>query len=171
MGKDVISFRLGLENLPHHAAADIGQPEITALMTIREPFVIEAKQPEQRGVQIGNTHAVLDPLEAKFIGFSIGNAAADSAPGKPRREGVGIMITPAAAALDDGQATELAVADHQRGIEQAALLQIGEQSGNRLIGLHCEPAMIRDDVLMPVPTLFVLGPAAVDLHAPHAAFH
>src|SRR5207244_4346915 len=39
-------------DLPHHAPVHVGQAEIAAGVTVREALVVEAEQPQDRGVQI-----------------------------------------------------------------------------------------------------------------------
>ena len=66
-------------------------------------------------------------------------------------------------ALPVDRAAELAAPDHERAVEQAALLQIGQKRAGRLIGVLA----LRADV---VGQVAMLVPAAVqDLHDAHAA--
>ena len=72
------------------------------------------------------------------------------------------------ARLRNRQPAELAGTDHQRRIQQAALLQVGQQGGDRLVGFAGELPMVAGDVDVAVPAQFVLHAAAINLHEPHA---
>ena len=54
-------------------------------------------------------------------------------------------------------------------VEQAALLEVGEQAGDRRVGLAGELAVVVLDVGVAVPAPLVLHAAGVDLHEAHAA--
>ena len=71
--------------------------------------------------------------------------------------------------LGDRQPAELAAPDHQRLVEQPALVQIGEQAGDGLVGLAGELLVISLDVDVSIPGELVLHAARVDLHEPDAA--
>ena len=71
-----------------------------------------------------------------------------------------------AAQLDRRRAAEFAAPDHQRVVEHAPLLQIGQQGGDRLVDLAGELAVIRFDVVVVVPRL---AGAVPELHEAHAA--
>ena len=64
-----------------------------------------------------------------------------------------------------GGAAELAAPDDERAIEQAALFEIGDESGDGLVDAADEIAMSALDVVMAVPR------AVVELHEAHAFFH
>ena len=68
--------------------------------------------------------------------------------------------------LGDGRPAELAAPDHQRVVEQAALLQVGQERGDRPVPLAGELAVVRFEVVVVVPGL---AGAAPDLDEPHAA--
>src|SRR6202035_1698055 len=68
--------------------------------------------------------------------------------------------------LGDGGASELAPPEHQHLVEQTALFQVGEKSGDRLVPLGGELAMVVREVLVVVPGL---AGAAPDLDKAHSA--
>src|SRR5437016_1815946 len=61
-------------NSLRHFAADIGQSEITALVTVSQALVVYAAQIEHRGVKIVNVHLliVLDIAVAQFVRLAPG---------------------------------------------------------------------------------------------------
>ena len=74
-------------------------------------------------------------------------------------------------ALRAGRAAELGGEDHERLVEQAALLQVLEQAGDRLVDL---PAQFGCGLALRPPwaSQAPAPPAAVlDLDEPHAALH
>ena len=68
--------------------------------------------------------------------------------------------------LDGRRAAELAAAEDERLLEQAALFQIGQEGRDRLVALLAERAMGAGDVVVAVPGLHV---AVEKLHEPDAA--
>ena len=57
------------QQLRHHLAMHVGQPEIAALETVGQLGVIEAEQVQQRGVQVVDVNAILDDVEAELVGL------------------------------------------------------------------------------------------------------
>ena len=52
-------YRLG-EDFPHHFARHIGEPEIAAVEAVRQPFVIDPQEMQDRGVEIIDRNAIDD---------------------------------------------------------------------------------------------------------------
>ena len=74
---------------------------------------IEAEQLEQRGMHVGHIMAVLDGVEADFVGAAVNDAALDAAAGQPTGEAVDVVIA-AVAALRAGGAAEFGGEDDER---------------------------------------------------------
>ena len=66
-------------------------------------------------------------------------------------------------------AAELAPPDDQRALQQAALLQVFDQSGNRLVRRARMIAVVLDQIAVGIPVGVVVVAAGVNLHEPHAA--
>ena len=118
----------------------VGEPEVAAGVAVGEALVVEAEQVQDRGVQVVHARGVLDGFEAELVGGAIDGAAADSAAGHPHGEAVRVVIAAelglaVAAELDGRRAAEFAAPDHERVVEHSALLQVGQQRGDRLIDL------------------------------------
>ena len=94
---------------------------------------IQAHQTENRGVDIGDIMAILDGMEADFIGLAVSHTALDAAAGQPGAEALRMMI--AAVALRAGRTAKFRAPDHNRLIEQTTAFQILEQTGDRLVDL------------------------------------
>jgi hypothetical protein len=86
---------------------------------------IEPKQVQHRRVNVGHIVPVRDRVETQLIGRSLNNPSLDAAAGHPDREAVVMMIA-AVGALGTGRPAELGRPDHDRVVEQAALLQVGQ---------------------------------------------
>ncbi len=68
-----------------------------------------------------------------------------------------------------GQPAELAAPDHQRLVEQSALVEVRQQAGDRLVGLAGELLVISLDVDVAIPGELVFHAAGVDLDETHAS--
>ena len=100
-------------------------------------------------MDIGDVVAILDGVETEFIRGAVHDAAFYSAAGEPRAKSLRMMI--ASGALGAGRASELRAEYHERIVEQAALLEILEQAGDRLIHLPGKLRVIRFDLRVGVP--------------------
>ena len=105
---------------------------------------------EQCGVDIGDVVSVLDRVEPQFVGRSVDHSTLDPASGHPDREPVVVVIS-AVLALGTGRASELAGPDHDGFVEQSSLLQVTQQTGDRLVGLAAHAGVVADEVGMSVP--------------------
>ena len=100
------------------------------------------------------------------IGRAVDRAALHAAAGEPDAERLVVVIAArivVAVAVAGRGAAEFAAPDDQRAVEQAALLQVGEQRGGGRVdfGGACRQAVF--DVLVMIPA------AGPDLHEAHAA--
>ena len=86
------------------------------------PQVVDAQQMKHRGVQVVDVDHVLDGVVAELVGLAVGDAGLDAAAGQPDGKALDVMV--AAVALVHRRAAELAAPDHQRVVQQAALLQV-----------------------------------------------
>ena len=113
---------------------DVGEPLVAAVAGEGEALVVEAEQVQNRGMQVGDMAAVGDGVVAEVVGGAVGLAALDAAAGEPDAEAIGVVVA-AVLALGARGPAELATPDDERLVEQPALLQIGEQAGDRQVGL------------------------------------
>ena len=121
----------------------VGQAEVAAGVAVGELFVVEAQQVQDRGVQVVDVDLVFDGGEAEFVGGAVDVAALDAAAGQPHGEAVVVVVAAVEARqLGDRRAAELAAPDHQRAVEQAALLEVGEEGGDGLVPLAGQLAMV-----------------------------
>ena len=119
---------------------DVGQAEVAAGVAVGELLVVEAEQVQDRRVQVVDVDLVLDRLEAELVGRAVRRGR----PSRRRRPATRVkpVVVVVAAVdlagvragvrqLDRRRAAELAAPDDQRVVEQPALLQVGEQRGDR----------------------------------------
>ena len=151
-----IHFLLG-EDGRHDMSVDVGEAIVTALEFEGELLVIDAEKVEHGGLQVMNVDAILGDVKADLIALAVGYARLNAATSHPEREGVGVMVaTPAwsivEVALDEGSAPEFSAPDHEGVIEQAALLEIGDEAGGRLVGVVALVVEFRGEGVVLIPT-------------------
>src|SRR5262249_21147764 len=93
--------------------------------------------------------------EAELVGGADDLAAFDTAAGHPYSEAIRVVVTAlgaVSAAVGDGAAAEFAAPDDEGGIEESPRLQIGQQAGDRLIGLGGAQlvVLVAGDVAVPI---------------------
>ncbi len=122
---------------------------------------------QDRGVEIVRVDLVLDGGGAELVGLAVDRAALDAAARHDDGERAGVVVPTrifGAVAVAGGFAAEFATPDDERGIEEAALLEIVNEGGERLVdfaGLGGEASL----------ELLVMIPAVVpDLDHADAAF-
>ena len=147
---------------------DVGQSEVAALIRVRQSFVVDAQQVQNRGLQIVNVDSIFGDVDAVVVGPPPGHAALNASTSHPHGKTAWVMIAAVVcfrqAALRVDRPTELAAPDNQRVIEHASLLEIPNQAGRRLVGVSA----LRSDLLRQVA---VLIPASMEeLYEPHASF-
>src|SRR5262249_27051733 len=147
------------EDFRHDITVDVGQAEVAAGVPERQPLVVQTHEMKNGRVQVVDVDAVLDGTEAELVRRPVGHAALDAAAGHPHREAP-VVVVAAVAALAGRGAAELAAPDDERVVEQAALLQVGEQCGHGPVDVAAEVARRLVVVAVRVPGLAV---AVVDL--------
>src|SRR5260221_5544764 len=94
---------------------------------------------QQSRVPVWDTHLVFDRGQPKLIGRPKGRTALNPSSGHPSRESVfvviasGILNALVVGQLGDRQPPELAPPNHERALEEAALLPVLKQRGHCLV--------------------------------------
>ena len=89
------------------------QATLNAVMVERQQFVIDPEQVERSGMEIIGVSRINCRLPAQFIRFAIADASLYTTTGKPRGEGIRIMIPPLAIlTLGGWLASKFCSADH-----------------------------------------------------------
>lgn len=158
----------------HTSMINIGQTFIAAVVIEGQSFVIKPQLVQNRCVQIGCLSAVGDGSIAEIIGGPVSLTAANSTTGKPDAEAVRMMITSlnagdlvAIALFSARRATKLTAPQDKCGIKQATLFKVGQQAGNREIGLSATAASSGHVVRVSVPWL----PGHEDLNKTNTSLH
>ncbi len=129
---------------------DVGQAIVAAGIAVRQPLVIEAEEVQQRGVQVVDVDLVGDGSTAVVVGGAEAQAALDAAAGQPHRV-TGAVVAAAVGAVLARSTAEFAAPQHQRVIQQAAQLQVGQEAGNRLVDGEAMAGHFPGDAIMVVP--------------------
>src|SRR5258706_6202173 len=130
----------------------VGQAIVAALEAERQAGVIEAQAIEQRRVEVVDVDRVASDVEAVIVGLAEVLSAANAAAGQPHREAAAVMVAAVVLwrelALAIHRAAELAAPDDQRLVEQAALLEVSDQRGTRLIDVAALQTQVRRQIVM-----------------------
>ena len=113
-----------------------------------------------------------DRCGAELVGLAHAHASLDAAAGHPHREPERVVIAAGAlGVLRRRLPAELAPPDHERGVEQARSLEIGEQGRDRLVGVAGVELVVFHEVAVGVPVVVVVGAARIELDEPHTPLH
>ncbi len=110
----------------------------------------------------------LDGAPAPLVARAHRRAALDPGPGKPG-DGRAAVVVAACGALAERLPAELGTPDHQRVLEQAAGLEVVEQSGDGPVHGGGHGRQFLDDAAVVVPVIGRAPGAAPDLHEAHAS--
>src|SRR5258708_35430310 len=55
------------QDRPHDLAGDVGEPEVSPLVAVREPLVVDPEQVQDRGVEIVDVDQVLDGVVTQLV--------------------------------------------------------------------------------------------------------
>jgi len=124
------------DHVPMHVREAIVSPE----KSVGQTEVVDPQQMQNRRVEIVDVHGIFDDIVGKVVGAPVRQAPPDTAAGEPHREAPRMVI----AAVGTGRQLPLAVhraakfpsPDDQRVVEQATLLEIGDQRRRRLIRIE-----------------------------------
>src|SRR5262249_30961677 len=127
------------QNLPHHIAVHIRQPEVAALVAEDEAGVVDPQAVEDSGVEIVDVDGITDDVVAVIVGFAVADAGLDAAAGKPHAEAAAVVV---AAMIGGGELAlavygpaELPAPEDQGIVQEAALLEVLDQGGRGLIDI------------------------------------
>lgn len=124
-------------------------------------------------LKVVNVDGIFDDMKAEIIGFSISESPSYSTTCQPHRVRLGVVISSERSAkrrivFNHWRSPKLATPDDEGGIEQAALFEIVDECGRRLIRFFAVAGVVADESGVSVPA-FVIDVdesyAALD-HAP-----
>ena len=151
------------DDLVQHAAMNVGQAAVYAAVAEAEFGVIEAQQIQDRGVLVVAHRLVFGGRERELVARAVAGASLDAAACEPAYERVAVVIA-AVAPLAVRRAAEFGRPIDERFVEQAALLQVLQQAGDRLIRAAAHPfeVGIGPYVAVVVPVAGVAGQTGSD---------
>jgi hypothetical protein len=119
-------------------------------------------------MDIGHVVTIVHGMEAKLVRSPMSDPTLDSPAGHPHRESKRMMIAPPLLALDPGSTAEFCGPHDHRFIQQSPLLQILQQSCDRLVDLGAQLGVILAQFGVGIPQI----PAAAvkDLDEPNSFF-
>ena len=115
---------------------DVGQAKVSSLEAVGELGVVEAQEVQNRSLNVVDVDAILDGGEAELVGQADRLAPFDARAGHPHGEGIDVVIAAdlaSRAVFAHGRATKLTTPDDEGVVEQAALLEILNERGTRLV--------------------------------------
>src|SRR5690606_31967956 len=125
-----------------------------------------------RRVQVMYGEHVLNGFESKFVCLPITDAAPNAGTREHRREAERIMIAPLRSLLEHRHPPEFGAPDDQSILEHAALLEVANQRGGRLVEDSAMDVVLSLELLMTIPIQSArarIGPIE-QLHEPHTVF-
>ena len=97
--------------------------------------MIYAKEMQERGVEVVHVSTLLFCVVAEFVGGAMGDATLNAPTGQPEAEALHVVVAPdhAFTTLSHGGPAEFAAPHDECIFEEAAPLEVGNQTGNSLI--------------------------------------
>lgn len=127
------------QNALHHIPGHASEAHVETLVFEVEALVVDAEQMHDRGIQVMHVDAVADDVVAVVVGFAVDVALFDTGSGEEEAVAAWVMIATVVGlgerALRVDGAAEFAAPDDEGVIEQAALLEVFDQSGGGLVGV------------------------------------
>jgi hypothetical protein len=130
-----------------------------------EFVVVEAEQAEQGDVEVTDVGFAFDGGHAEFVRGADGVTGVAAPTGEPDGHSVGVVVATvgsAAAHTVIGGAAKLAAPDDEGALQQATMLEVGDERGDGLVHAAHEIAMGTLDVVVAVPG------TVVELHEAYA---
>ena len=148
----------------------IGETEVAAGVAEGELFVIETELVEDGGMQVMHVDFAIDGHMADVVGEAVGEAGFEAATGDPDGEAERVVVATGAVFLGIRGAAEFAAPPDDGVFEEAALFEIGEETGDGFIdggGVVAVFGQVR--VLIPGGIVGVV--AVIDLDVAHVLLH
>ena len=123
---------------------------------------------QHRGVQVGHVMSLAQGVVTQFISRPVNIPTFQPGPGQPDGEAVRVMIATGRRPLQSGSPSELGAEDHRHIVQQAPLLQVGQEPGNRLVDRLAHPGVVLLQFLVRVPRAIGRGE---HLHKADSSFH
>lgn len=117
----------------HHVPVDVGEPKVASIVAIGQALVIDSEQVKDRGVKVVHVDWIGDRSVSEVVGHAMGVSRFHPAAREPDGEGAGVVIATGAVLLGVGCSAEFTAPPDEGILEQPALLQVLEQSGDGFV--------------------------------------
>lgn len=142
-------------------AVDVRETELPSLIAEGQLLMVDSEQVKDGGVEVVNVDGVAGDGVSQLIGGTMDMAAPRAATSHPDGIGILVVVAPRIAALvpfasgslSHGRTAELSTPDHKGVVEEAALPEVPDKSGDGLVDLPALAGQIAEDVSVVVPTL------------------
>ena len=104
------------QNLLNNFASHIRQTEISAIVEIGQPGVIQSEQMKNRRVKIVDTRAIFNRFVTDFIRFAVTRSTTNACARHPGHKTVRVVVA-SAASLGDGHSAELSAPDYKSAFQ------------------------------------------------------
>ncbi len=132
---------------------------------------IEAELVEDGGVEVFDFEGFFDGGGAEFVGLAEADSAFDSASGHPHGEAGRVVIAAGSfGVFGGGLSAEFSAPDDEGFVEEAALFEIFEKSGDGFVGVAGVFVVVVFEVAVGVPVVVVMCAAGIELDEGDAAF-
>ena len=157
------------EDIADDVAVDIGETAVDACGAEGEFFVIDAHEVEDGGVEVVAPCDAFGGFAAEFVAAAVGGAGFDACAGEPCDEASAVVIA-AGAALGEGRAAEFGGPYDEGVVEETALGEVFEESGDGAVDADGDGWEFGLDVAVIVPVVGGSLGTAPDLDDAGAAF-
>jgi hypothetical protein len=115
---------------------DAGWFLVESLEAKGKAIVIHSEAVEDGGVEVADVDGIFGDVVGKVVGLSVADTAFDAAAGQPEAEAAAVVVAAGAnLSLAVNGASKLATPDDKRVVQQAALFEVGDERGGRLVGV------------------------------------
>ena len=153
----------------HDVAGDIGKSIVATSEAVSQAFVIDAKQMQDRGLQIVYVDGLFSDIEAEVVGTAVNVSLANTTSGEPDTEGLWMMVASVGllTATDFAHGCSSKFSGHHDKcfIQQTALIEIVDESGDAAVGHFTVPAKSSSEIAVMIPR------AVNQMHEANTAFH
>ena len=131
--------------------------------------MVEAELVQDGGVQVVHVHLAVHGVVAVFVSATVSKPLLETAAGKAHGEAIGVMVAAGTLVLGVRRAAKFASPPDDGIIQQPALLEVGQQRADRLVGgLSMLHVLGHVGVLIPRGIVAVVG--VIYLNVAHPGF-
>ena len=105
-------------------------------------------------MKVGHVVSILSGMKTDFVGRTVDHSTFDTTTGEPDRKPIGVMVA-SVRPFGTRRPTEFRAPHDKCFIQQSALLQVLEQSGNRLINCAGSRRVIRLEFAVRIPAIVI----------------